>query len=404
MDPITCRPFRLDDAPGWTALHRSHFPPLSDEAGLRWARRPDVTAAIAISGSQVVGAIPFHIRDFQINPRVTIRGAFEHAVIVAESMRDRGIGSQMMDAARQFLAPQCDALMVYRGGERSIGYRFYTKAGHHDLSYLRPYVLESPAPQPPQKVSRSQHDLLLEREAEYDAVFRSAFGSFGGFRQRGPGYWADAFSSAYFDMIPQELVLLTLEEAGAIQGYALLSREPEKRVHNSAHLLELATRGGSAGLARPLLREAMTVCAEWDTDLRAYSADHSPYAALLVELGLRAVPRAESSMMTMAYVIDPAALGPRVWQENDEAAPLEVSVWTPQREALIHPATCTTSKTVMLEMKEDTLTRLLFSRLDLRAAVRQELVTVVGGSEPDVDAIARALPFAPWAYHHLDYI
>jgi len=55
-------------------------------------------------------------------------------------------------------------------------------------------------------------------------------------------------------------------------------------------------------------------------------------------------------------------------------------------------------------MKEDSLTRLLFARLDLQAAVRQELVTVVGGTESDVTPIARALPFAPWAYHHLDYI
>ncbi len=37
------------------------------------------------------------------------------------------------------------------------------------------------------------------------------------------------------------------------------------------------------------------------------------------------------------------------------------------------------------------------------AALREERVTVVNGGD-EVEAIARALPFAPWAYHELDFI
>ncbi len=405
MDPVVCRELCLDDAPGWTALHRTQFPPLTDEAGLRWVRRADVTAAIATCNDEVVGAIPFHIRDFQIRPGASVKGAFEHAVVVAESRRDQGIGSRLMDAAREFLAPQCDALMVYRGGERSIGYRFYTKTGHHDLSYLRPYMLTGAVPQPPQAVERGPRDLLLRREAEYLAVFESAYGRFGGFPRRQPGYWEYAFSSAYFDMIPQEFVLLSLERGGSLQGYALITREwPGNRVHECAHLLDMATADGAAEPAYSLLREAITVAAEWGMDLRAFSTDHSPYAAVLSDLGFHPLSRAESSLMTMAHVIDPASFGPKVWQENEDTEALEVAVWTPQREAVLHPATRTPARKVLLEMKEDALTRLLFARLDLQAAVEQELVTVAGGAERDVAAIARALPLAPWAYHHLDYI
>jgi len=405
MDLITCRELRLEDALGWAALHRTHFPPLSDEAGLRWAGRDDVTAAIALRAGEVVGAVPFHIRDFQINPQVSIKGAFEHAVLVHESLRDQGIGTRMMDAAKQFLLAQADAMMVYRGGEQSAGYRFYTKTGHHDLSYLRPFWLQEPKAQPTTKVKRVSYRELMDNEPEFLAVFRSAYGRYGGFRRRGPGYWKEAFSSAYFDMIPQELVLLRLDDGQPLQGYALLSRElGPNRVHECAHLLELATLRGDPALARPLLAEAMTVAAEWGVSFRAFSTDHAPYVRLLAELGFRPLSRGESSMMIMAYVLDPARLGPKVWQEHAEAEGLEVTVWTPQREAVIHPAASTPARPVLLEMKEDLLTRLLLSRLDLVTAVQQELVTVIGGDDHDVAAIAKALPLAPWAYQHVDYI
>jgi hypothetical protein len=54
-------------------------------------------------------------------------------------------------------------------------------------------------------------------------------------------------------------------------------------------------------------------------------------------------------------------------------------------------------------MKESTLTRLLFSRLDLQAAVADERVTAMGAGEAEIQAVAGALPYTPWAYHYLDY-
>ncbi|MGI6207642.1 MAG: GNAT family N-acetyltransferase [Anaerolineae bacterium] len=401
MEPIVYREMRPEDVPGWRLLHCTHFPPLTDEQGLRWASREDVTAALALRGDEPVGAIPFHIRDFRTAPGVTVRGAFEHAVLVHESMRDQGVGSKMMDLAKEFFLGRCDALMVYRGAERSAGYRFYARNGHHDLSYWRPLILEEPCPQPLSGAEHSGLEPLLEREDEFLAVFESAYAGFGGFPQRRPGYWQWAFDSAYFDMIPQEFVLIRREEGNAIQGYVLLGREVE---HPRVHLLEVATRNADADLARALLQEAITLAAQWQATFRAFSTDHSPYARTLLELGFRAVPRSESSMMTMAYVLDPATLGPRVWQENEETEGLEVDVWTPLREAIIHQPTGATKAKVTLEMKEETLTRLLFNRLDLLAAVRQESVTVVGGGAKEVEAIARALPLAPWAYSHVDYI
>ncbi len=55
-------------------------------------------------------------------------------------------------------------------------------------------------------------------------------------------------------------------------------------------------------------------------------------------------------------------------------------------------------------MKEDALARLLFCRLDLRAAVAEESVTAPGATDAEVRAVAAALPFTPWVYHYLDQI
>ncbi|NPV07646.1 MAG: GNAT family N-acetyltransferase [Anaerolineae bacterium] len=401
MQGITCREMRPQDVSSWLAVHSTHFPPLTEEAGFRWAAREDVTAILALRGSEPVGAVPFHLRDFRVNPQAAVGAGFEHAVLVKESLRDQGIGSRMMDVAKEILLGRCDAMMVYRGAERSAGYRFYARNGHHDLAYLRPFVLDQPRLQPTTKAERSGRELLLEREGEFLAVFDSAYGRYGGFPSRRPGYYKDAFSSAYFDMIPHEFVLIRVEEQGALQGYALISRE---LAHGRAQLLELATRGGDSTAAHAVLQEAVTLASEWGVGLRTFATDCSPYARTLLGLGFRPVPRSESSMMIMGYVLDPASLASKVWQENEEAEGLEVEVWTPLREAVIHRPSGRATGRVTLEMKEDSLTRLLLSRLDLMAAVRQDLVTVVGGNDREVDAISRALPLAPWAYHHLDYI
>jgi hypothetical protein len=55
-------------------------------------------------------------------------------------------------------------------------------------------------------------------------------------------------------------------------------------------------------------------------------------------------------------------------------------------------------------MKEEALARLCFCRLDLQAAVAQEIVTTPDATDAEVRAIAAALPYTPWVYHYLDQI
>ncbi|MGQ9515390.1 MAG: hypothetical protein ACUVTL_10170 [Thermoproteota archaeon] len=55
-------------------------------------------------------------------------------------------------------------------------------------------------------------------------------------------------------------------------------------------------------------------------------------------------------------------------------------------------------------MKDDTLTRLLFRRIDLISAVRFEYITIDCCSAKELRMIASSLPYTSWEHNHIDYI
>ncbi|MFC1717856.1 hypothetical protein ACFL6S_29620, partial [Candidatus Poribacteria bacterium] len=110
--------------------------------------------------------------------------------------------------------------------------------------------------------------------------------------------------------------------------------------------------------------------------------------------------RARSSMMIMAKPIDLENLGEALWDPNFQISEAEVKIWSPLREAVIYTGPGKTKRRITLEMKDDILTRLLLSRLDLE----QELVTVVNATDEDVAQISRAMPFCRWIHQNVDYI
>ena len=140
MDDLVCREYRPEDAEELLGIRNAIFAPLSLE---KWrASEPAMTASMAYLKGEAVGAIPLDQRPFQVAPGAVIQTAFENAVGTREDMRSMGIGGAMISAAKEFLADRCDALMVYRGGERTNGYHFYVKSGHQDLIYLRQSLWE----------------------------------------------------------------------------------------------------------------------------------------------------------------------------------------------------------------------------------------------------------------------
>jgi hypothetical protein len=270
--------------------------------------------------------------------------------------------------------------------------------------YARPWVRRGAALHSADSsaVQRQTWDDFLAGENERLDVFASAYGHFGGFPNRFEGYYGPAVNTSQYSEIPVDLTAFALrEEGGALQGYAIAG---EERDNPTLHLLEIAARGNDPSVGLRILAAYSRLASERGVKAVASMADSSPYRPLLEALGFQPAPRSRSSMVVMAHALDPEGLARAVWREDEATAALEVLAWTPEREVLLHQARRDPPARAVLEMKEATLTRLLFGRLDLEAAVAEERVTAVGAGPAEIHAIAQALPYTPWAYHYLDFV
>jgi GNAT superfamily N-acetyltransferase len=189
---IICREYRPEDGPGYLRVHAQAFPPLTLDYWERWTRVP-TTASIALLDDEVVGAVPFVFRDLVVRPGVVVRVAWEYSVCVAAQMRDTGIGSKLMTEAKRFLPGRCVAMMVYRNTERSAGYRYYARNGHHDLLYARAWRRAPSASGFPEGVRRVQWETFLRDEARYRARYVEAHAIHGGSPVRIPGFYGPGF-------------------------------------------------------------------------------------------------------------------------------------------------------------------------------------------------------------------
>jgi len=391
-----------EDVAGYLEVHNTHWKPVSMEFWREWTKTEEVTMALALMDGKVVGGIPFHIRDFRVRPDAVIKAAFEFSVIVREDLRDRGIGSRMMDTAKNFLKGRVDVMMVYRGGELTPGYNFYFKNEHYDVSYLRPRILKKPYAKTEHRVKMAEIDELFNREEEALKVFKSAFDEFGGYPERVTGYWRRALNSMNIQEIPQDFTFFYIEDDDSLVGYAIVSK---LRSEPLVSILEWATLNGDKNLASQLITGISRFAAQNKCAVRIFSQDFSLYDDVLKKSGFIGIPRSESSMMIMAHLVDPESLAKKVWRENENLRDVKVTAWSPRRQVVIHQAESgAPRKEIALEMKDDILTRLLLSRIDILSAVKQELITVVKGEMNDIRELALSLPYTPWEYHEIDYI
>jgi predicted N-acetyltransferase YhbS len=407
MHEIEYREYRPEDADSFLHLHDSAFPSITSEYWAAWSRG-DVTAAVAIMDGEVVGTVPFVFRDFRLRADTVARIAWEYSVVVREDLRDKGVGSRAMDAAKRFLRGRCAAMAVYRGDERSNGYRYYHRNGHQDLLYARVWTRGgltegmSSARISTQGVLSCTWCEFLADEAKFLDVFASAYGAYGGYPEWQVGFYANAVDTVQYNEVPVELaVFVARDSAGVMQGYAIIGQE---RTNAVTHLLEIAARDNNQAAALRLLAAFCDLADEKGAPPKVMTSDASPYVPAFRMLGFQPSPRADDPMMIMAYPLEPEGLTSAAWREGPATDALDVMAWTPQREVYLHRAKGPNGRRIVLEMKEHSLTRLLFSRLDLLAALRQETVTAVGAGPADLEAIAQALPFTPWVYHYLDQI
>jgi GNAT superfamily N-acetyltransferase len=399
---ISTREYRPEDGPGYVALHNTQWGgdlAIDVPYWEQWAAGPR-TASIAADGDEVVGAIPFDLREFVIRPGVTIRAAQEYSVVVHEKVRSTGIGSRLMDEAKQFLNPKADAMTVYRGGERTPGYRFYANNDHFDMVSYRSLTRHEPTGCVPDGIRMVDLDDFLSREEEVIEIFQSAYGCFGGYPMRVSGHYAQAVTAVEYEEMQSDFYVALAEASDGLAGYALLSRWVKG---NELHVAEIATRGGEQAIALDLLQAACAQAEQLGTSAGMCMPDGSLYSGIARALGFTGSSRAMSSHFQMAHIIDPPALAQRQLADVPELSRTRIEAFIPEADYVLQ-APDRATKTVMLEMKQETLARMLLSRLDLRAALAEERVTALGASAGDMDALARAFPLCRWEYSPVDHI
>ena len=400
MSEIIYREYMPSDAASWLRLHDSAFPPISREYWAQWSAREDVTAMVAVLDGEVVGTLPFHLRDYVIRPGVTIRAAFEYSVCVRDGMRDRGIGTGLMNCAKKLLPGRCDAMMVFRGAETVPAYNFYLRNGHYDLIFARSWSLAETANRPTGRVELMPISELYQREKEVQEVFESAVAGAGGYVRRHPGFWQPMIENCNWEEVKHDMRFFLWEREERIIGYAVAGKQVGGPV---VDLLELVTCDGDVPRARILLNAVAAFAGALQSRVEAWYPDGGQYAEALRAVGFAPRSRQENSMMIMAYPLNADAIAQKAWVRADALKDAEVVAWSPQRTVALHKPLDPQRK-IEIEMKDDLLTRLLFCRLDLVRAWESDLASVRGGGRAEVEAVAAAMPFTKWAYHHLEMI
>jgi len=394
VEGLVCREATRDDAEGVLKIRNAIFPPLTRE---QWFADPTMTCSLALLNGEPVGAIPLSLRRFRVAPGVVVCAAFENAVGTREDLRSRGIGTAMIDAARDFLAGRADELMVYRGGERSNGYRFYVKSGHRDLLYLRTMSLAGPQRRGVDAEVVGLPEIRAS-QAELLGCFNATYGHCGGFPERHERYWEEQLASQIYDVIPQDAFLVRHPAAGELAAYVLAGRRRGSGRGDRLSILEVAGRTPSAIEQALLGLEDFAAGEDRPIDLLG-SAEH-PCLGLFRQAGYEEGLRA---MMTMGQPLSPRGLFAKVCRRTDLLADVKVDFWAPSADGTLYEGPQARTE-IMLEGKDEVIYRLLNLRLDVQAAVATEWLTIRNGTPEVVERLAQALPYTPWVYHHIDYV
>ena len=360
------------------------------------------TGVVAIDDSDVVGFVPLQFRQQVLRPGVVAPVVYENAVGVSEPMRSRGIGSGMIEAAAEFIGNRADALFVIRGGESSPGYRFYRKSGHSDLSYASFFSHQRPETLTQDRrltIMRTTEQEWNASEDEIIAYYQENYGEYGGGKLRYPGYWAEIFAGHVFK--EREWFLLVARDGRErLIGYAIFTHGTWMH-HEDIHLYEitgddektveaLLAAGGRLAPGRPLRAPQISLA--------------NPVAPVLRRLGF---DEERTEPHIMARIVRPHRLFIRLADSSEEVSDFRSSVHlvcsTPHRTVDLQSPP-QPENTIYLEMKEHLLARLLLCRLELIAAIENELVRCRGGNNALLETLARICRPARWVQWFTDYV
>ena len=355
------------------------------------------TAVVATLEGRIWGAIPLQFRNFQLNSRMHVPAVFENAVGVEEGYRSRGVGTAMLDCAAELIRDRAFALCVYRGGERSDGYRFYRKTGHGDLYYAT--YLRLPA-----EAIGSSWSTLCEQvethpwsaaenlEEKLLPIFEQCYASCGGFWTREKGFFQRVISSHVFRQGGARLYLV--RQDGEITAYSIANPGDM----DGYLIYDIASK--DPGVFRRLVARMALDAKEKGQDLRVLSNREHAVFELFLDCGFE--PE-QNEPYIMARIVRPDRIFSVLSSHSELKSLLELRAVTPHRDVVLNaPEHARFAATLYL--KEHQLSRLLFCRMDLQSALRTNMVRISPVSDRIATELSRIFAFSPWVTSRMDYI
>lgn len=388
------QPYKITElSPADTAqmlkLRNATFGNITEE---HW-RAMDCTAAVAKRGQRMDGAIPLQFRQFVIKPGCAMPVVFENAVGVRAAKRSTGIGGAMIESAATFMADRVDALFVYRGGERSDGYRFYRKTGHGDLYFVDRMQLAKPRGRDNDVEVLSWED-AVSLEAKLLPIFRACYGKCGGFWRRDRGFFKQIITSHVYKN--DDCRLLLARRRGRIDGYAITN--PQSRIWGGSCLYDFAAP--APAVRERLLEKLSFLAAKAKVPITIPANPEHPLYDWLLKRGFEG---SDHGPYIMARIIRPDRAFARLAERSGIRKTLRLEVQTPHRTAVLNdPAR--PRRSAVLYMKESHLSRLLCCRLDFESALRTNLIRSSPLAAADRNALARVFRFSPWVTFGMDYV
>ncbi len=415
MDSYQFRPLTAEDIPQATAIiNRSGFGAPITPSHWRDMEGHDHITYLALHADQVIGAIPFALRDFRISPEMNIRSAFAHMVSIDADHRNHGLGSALMKWALNELKGICDLACVYTGCEGHSPYRFYQQNGFFDLSYA--YRYDHPAINRliPEDFQFYPIDQIQLHESALAKCFQQCCSDDAGFPKRGPGFWTKTSKSIIFHQGPKLMGILVRLNQDHILGYAILARE-----RDLLKILELACHKNDSDTATHLLAGSNSIA--WQEGLsRAviYCTSNWPFIHLLHKLGWDCGSREvhldpehptdpdpwERHRIIAGRILNFGHLFSKYRAEGEEALVISLRVWTGATGSLLLHPSPPGARMVNLEMKEETLHRFLLHRINLQHAIEADGITVQEGEPQDVERVNHLFFPARWQYFEMDYL
>jgi GNAT superfamily N-acetyltransferase len=353
------------------------------------------TAALARRGGELVGFIPLQFRDFLVSPGLAVPVVFENAVGVHESVRSTGIGTAMLECAAGFMRDRVDALFVYRGGERTNGYRFYRRTGHGDLYYEHWLTREiAPASAGPTGVECAPASQAVTLERELLGLFERSHRGFAGYWRRGPGYFAKVLASHVYKN--DSWRLFTARSGGELVGYAMVNPECKRRGWPTIY--DIAANDDAA-----LGRLLSAIDDEYRPSRKLIAIPSTPEHPIYRRLLAAGFRFDHDDAYVMARILNADRIFARRAAGSPLLADLELTAVTPHRDVVVNKPPNPKHRAT-LHLKESSLSRLLLSRLDLAQALRMNTVRLSPLPEDVFVALEGVFGFTPWVSFAGDYV